>query len=105
MSKPEIETISWQQLTGNKYTKGLHPAMVSAIGYIGEREIRRIGDVRPTIFKVRYDHQYVMQYIGKTLCKTLSNLGKEKVLELVSNAWDEYYGIDSNDANINKQAS
>lgn len=105
MNTPKVETISWKELTGNKYTKGLHPAMVSAIGYIADREIRRIGDVKPTVFKVRYDHQYVMEYIGKTLCKTLSNLGKEKVLELVSNAWDEYYGIEPIDTAVDRRVS
>ena len=105
MNTPEIETISWQEMTGNKYTLSLHPAMLSEQGYIKDKEIRRIGDTSPTLFKVVYNHKYVSGFIITKLCKPLNILGKEKVLELISNAWDMYYGIESSDAVTDRQAS
>ncbi len=90
---PEIETITWREMTGNKFIKALHPAMVSEAGYECNKSIRRIGDPVPTMFKVIYDRQYVINYIGKGICKTLFVLGKEGVLDLVDEAWDNYYGV------------
>ncbi|WP_319422752.1 hypothetical protein [Pleurocapsa sp. FMAR1] len=90
---PDIETISWQEMTGNKYAKALHPAMVSKAGYETVRSIRRIGDAVPTVFRVIYDRQYVLDYVGNGICKTLFVLGKQGVLNLVSEAWDNYYGV------------
>ena len=90
---PDVETISWQEMTGNKYIKALHPAMTSKAGYETIKSIRKIGDAVPTVFRVIYDRQYVLEYIGNGICKSLFVLGKQGVLNLVDEAWDNYYGI------------
>jgi|GEM_PF-2899153 len=97
-----IETISWRDLTGNKYSKNLNPAMLSDAGYIAESRIRKIGDVQKTIFNVVYDKEYLVNYIIKSTCSPLFVLGKERVLELVDEAWDKRYPH-SNVSHLNKQ--
>ena len=88
---PEVEDISWIELTGNKFNKNLHPAMVSDSGYVFTQQIRRTGDTEKSVFQVHYDYDYVIGYLAKTICRTLSSLGKDKILELVEEAWDVYY--------------
>ncbi len=87
----EAKTITWRDLTGNKFLKSLSPAMLSDDGYIKQQAIRRIGEADKTIFKVIYDRDYLIEYIGRFVCRNLFTLGKEETLNLVSEAWDNYY--------------
>ena len=86
---PEIETIDWKELTGNKFNKTLHPAMLSEKGFVRQMSLRRIGDKDKTIFDVAYNRHYVIEYLGKIVCKNLQVLGIEQILDLVEEAW--YY--------------
>ena len=88
---PEVETISWRDLTGNKYLKSLHPAMLTERGYVSQQLVRRTGDAAKNIFNVVYDHEYLVEYTSRFLCRNLFMLGKEGVLDLVSEAWDYKY--------------
>jgi hypothetical protein len=87
----EIETITWRELTGNKFVRGIDPAMLTEDGYIKRSAIRRIGERKRTVFDIVYDREYLVRSIGKTICRPLFILGKEKTLNLVSEAWDAYY--------------
>lgn len=87
----EIETISWRELTGNRFVRGLDPAMLTSRGYVKQAAIRRIGERKRTLFDVVYDRDYLIQAIGRYICKQMFVIGKEKTLELVSEAWDAYY--------------
>ena len=87
----EIETISWRELTGYKFVRGIDPAMLTERGYVKRAAIRKIGDRKRTFFDVVYDRDYLVQAIGRYICKQMFIIGKEKTLELVSEAWDEYY--------------
>lgn len=87
----EIETISWRELTGNKFVRGIDPAMLTEQGYVKRAAIRKIGERKRTFFDVVYDRDYLVQAIGRYVCKQMFIIGKEKTLELVSEAWDEYY--------------
>jgi len=59
----EIKTITWRDLTGNKFLKALHPAMLSKENYVCTQRIRRTGDPEPEIFKVLYDREYAVNYL------------------------------------------
>jgi len=85
---PEVEQILWCELTGNKYTLALHPAMLSERGCIKQQRIRRVGEPRKDNYNVKYDRDYVMEVINRKICKSLWCLGKEGLLELVAEAWD-----------------
>jgi hypothetical protein len=86
----EIKTITWRALTGNKFLKALHPAMLSKENYVCTQRIRRTGDPEPEIFKVLYDREYAVNYLCRKLCRPLSFLGKEELFELFSEAWTLY---------------
>ena len=88
---PEFEAISWRELTGNKFIKSLHPAMVSEKGFVKQTSIRKIGDTDKSIFKVSYDREYVIKYLGKVVCKNLQVLELEGILELIKEAWEHAY--------------
>ena len=88
---PEVETISWRNLTGNKFNQSVHPAMLTEHGYLKQSMVRRTGDAVKTIFNVIYDRNYLIEYVAHTLCKNLVQLGKQGVLDLVGEAWDYKY--------------
>lgn len=86
-----IEAISWRQLTGNKFVKGIEPAMLSKAGFVKRTAVRRIGDRERTFFDVVYDREYLVQAIGRYICKDMYSVGKEEMIKLVGEAWDLYY--------------
>ena len=87
----ESEAVSWRELTGNKFSRNIDPAMLTERGYIKQIAIRRIGERKRTLLDVVYDRDYLIQAIGRYICKQMFVIGKEKTLELVSEAWDAYY--------------
>ena len=87
---PEIKSITWRELTGNKFNKALDSAMLSEAGSIATGRVRRIGGEEPDYFKVTYDRDYAIEFISRKFCKPLSFVGKEKILELVTEAWEVY---------------
>ncbi len=88
---PEIEEITWRELTGNKFNVGLQPAMLSDAGYFKQRAIRKIGDVQKSMFRVHYDREYVFEYLTRNLCKPLFSLGKDNIIDIVSKCWQKTY--------------
>ena len=94
MIKHEIETMSWRLLTGNKFNRSLDPAMCSDEGCIKQSSVRRTGDAIKKPFLVTYDRDYLVEWIGRSICRPLFIFGKQKVLELVDEAWENYYNSD-----------
>lgn len=86
----EVNETTWRNLTGNKFVMALHPAMLSGSGYIKQQRIRKTGDTDASLLNVKYDSDYLLQVIVRKLIKPLSVLGKEKVNDLIDNAWDLY---------------
>lgn len=87
----EIETITWRELTGNKFSRGIDPAMLTEDGYVKQCAIRRIGERKRTLFNIVYDREYLVRTIGRIICRPMFILGKEQTLKLISEAWDDYY--------------
>lgn len=86
----EVKAISWKELTGNKFSKALHPAMFSETGYVAVQRIRRTGDPVPDIFKVSYDRQYAVEFIARKIIRPVSFLGKESMDKIIDDAWNLY---------------
>ncbi len=84
---PEIKSITWRQLTGNKFNKSLDSSMLSETGSIATSKVRKVGGEIPDVYRVNYDKEYAVEFICRKFCKSLSFLGKEKILELVNEAW------------------
>jgi hypothetical protein len=69
--------------------------MISDNGCIKSLRIRRAGDFDSQPFKVVYDREYFLEWLGVKLCKPLFVLGKEQLVELAGEAWDNYYNSDA----------
>lgn len=87
---PEIDSISWQSITGNKFRKDLRPEMFSEKGCVLQQKVRPIGVGLPSLYNVCYDREYGLQFLLRKICRSLSALGREKVHELIDDAWDLY---------------
>ena len=87
---PEIKDVSWKELYGNKFNKSLHPAMLTEEGYVSLVRIRKIGSREKDAFNVTYDREYALEFLHKKVCRPLSYLGKEKLIEAINEAWDLY---------------
>lgn len=99
---PEIKTISWRDLTGNKYSKALHGAMLAKEGYQSVIRIRKIGEAGRDAFNVVYNREYVIEFLSRKVCSPLSYIGKEKLLEAIEEAWDLYMKESLNPHSINR---
>ena len=87
----EVETISWRELTGNKFSKAIDAAMLSDDGYVRPISIKRLGDRDKSLFYVVFDRKYLIEWISRKVCKPLFVLGKQGTLDLVAEAWDYCY--------------
>lgn len=85
---PFSKEITWRDLTGNKFSKSLHLAMLSDAKYVCTQRIRRIGESHSNIFTITYDREYAVSWLLRKVCKPLSFLGKEKMLQLIEEAWE-----------------
>jgi hypothetical protein len=87
----DVETITWRELTGNKFVRGIDPAMLTEHGLVKQAAIRKIGERQRTFFNIVYDREYLLEAIGRLICKPMFCVGKEKTVELIAEAWDNYY--------------
>ena len=87
----EIKDISWRFLPGNKFAKALDSAMDSDAGYVMSQRIRKKGQERNRICNVHYDRGYLIETFIRKIIKPLAVLGEERILELISQAWQEYH--------------
>ena len=83
----EIETISWRDLTGNRYNKTLHPAMLSGNSYIKQTGVRRVGDKEKTVFNVVYDRDYVVEYLEKVVFLKLRVIDTDNLGDVLAEAF------------------
>lgn len=87
---PKYEDISWQDLPGNKFSVSLKPAMPTEQGHIAMQKVRQAYK-DAAMCKVHYDREYVIEWLMSKLVKPLSIHGKEEVINLVSEAWENYF--------------
>lgn len=87
----DVKTITWRELTGNKFVRGIDPAMLTEHGLVKQAAIRKIGERDRTFFNIVYDREYLLEAIGRLICKPMFCVGKEATIELIAEAWDNYY--------------
>ena len=90
---PEIPTISWSDLPGNKFIKALNPAMFSEQGYMSTQKVRK-AYCPSKIFRVVYDQDYLLEWIISKVVKPLSPQGKTKLFQLIDEAWNKFHNIE-----------
>ncbi len=86
----EIEILSWRELTGNKFSKGLNTAMLEPDGYQALTRIRQIGSAERKLYNVVFDYDYALNYLICKVFRTLPELNRQKVLDLINEAYDLY---------------
>lgn len=81
--------VHWSQLSGNKFSKSIHPAMLCKDGYFATSKIALLGTPRQDkqFVTLCYDRDYVTLWLISKLIKPLQNHGLEKILDLVREAW------------------
>ncbi len=87
---PKIQEVAWQNLTGNKFRKDLRPEMFSDQGCILQQKVRPIGVGLSGLYNVKYDREYGLQFLLRKVCRSLSALGRERVHQIIDDAWDLY---------------
>ena len=87
---PEIKTITWRDITGNKFRKDLRPEMFCEDGCTLQQKVRPINVGRASLYNVEFDREYGLQFLLRKVCRNLSALGRENVHELIDEAWDLY---------------
>ena len=82
----DAKSITWRELQGNKYRRGLHPAMVENKYCKLEFTTLHKGKDK-SYFQVEYDREYVLNYLSKKVCKPFGSLRLETLLDLIKEAY------------------
>ncbi len=85
--------VSWRDIQGNKYSRALHPAMLTANGYPVTASTRVIGRSKrgSDYVTINYDRSYVIKWLEVKVIKPLTNCGLIGVINLLKESW-----LDSN---------
>lgn len=83
-----LPEITWRELTGNKFNRRLHPAMLTISGYITTMKIKQIGESVSQVYKVTYDREYALEYISRRVCVPLHTLDGASFAEIMAQAWE-----------------
>ena len=87
MATTEVHKITWREVTGCKFNRALHPMMADR--YYIHSSLRRTGDTEKTMFEIEYDRDYLVGWMATRVCSPLQTLGKEEILKLVDEAYDQ----------------
>lgn len=85
-----IPTVSWRTLPGYQFVKNPDSAMLSESGYIHPRKVRANQHEKPRYENIEYDREYLLEWLVKRFISPLSHVGKEKIDEVVNEAWARY---------------
>jgi hypothetical protein len=83
--------ITWRQLTGNKFNRSLHPAMLSENGSI-ELMLIQPRNLPKGEYRVLYNKSYVIGFIASKFVKPLQLEGYDGLCEIVAKSWEEVTG-------------
>lgn len=83
--------VSWQEVQGNKYSRSLHPAMLTDNGYPVTASIKAIGKEKyySQFVTINYDRTYVLKWLEVKVIKPLTNCGIEGVVNLLMESWEQ----------------
>ena len=89
MSQDKVRLITWREIPGNKCRRALNPNMFSEGKFYAVSSIKRIGDTEKTKFEIEYDKDYGLYFLRQKVCDPLEELGEEKVIELIKEAFEQ----------------
>lgn len=87
MNQEIIQQISWQDVSGNRYSRTIHPAMFSERGYQKLATIRRTGDVCKLVYRIKYDREYALDWLNRKVCVALRPFDLDEIIDCVSEAY------------------
>ena len=83
----KLKPITWRELRGNRYNRGLNLAMLHEEKYHKWMLVALRQGEKKTYCEVEYDKEYVLNYLIKKVCKPFDSLGLDALLELVREAY------------------
>lgn len=87
----EFELLNWEVLPGNKYSKALDPAMLTADGCIVNQKVRHSSEPKGQLCNVVYDRIYAVTFIRKKVIDNLCVAGRQEIHKLVDEAWEQAF--------------
>ena len=86
----ELKEVSWTEIQGNKFSKGLHPSMLQSHGYPVTMKNRVIDNRRngSEYVIINYDRNYVVAWLATKVIKPLCNSGVIGISNLLEEAWN-----------------
>lgn len=83
-----VPRVSWKEVYGNPFSKGLNNAMLSDAGFIYATHARLLSNPNiKTFCQIHYDRNYVLAYLERKIIKSLAPLNKSLFLKLMESAW------------------
>ncbi|MGL5805394.1 MAG: hypothetical protein ACRC11_08115 [Xenococcaceae cyanobacterium] len=95
-SKSVVPRVSWTEVYGNPFSKGLNHGMLAESGYVYATHARLIGNPAIKVFcQIHYDRKYVLAYLERKIIRALMPLNKKRFLKLMEAVWDYHERNDS----------
>ncbi len=90
----ELKEVSWTEIQGNRFSRGLHQLMLKEKGYPITQKSRVIGAGKfgSEYVVINYDRNYVIAWLATKVIKPLCNCGTVGISNLLEEAWN-YSGI------------
>ena len=85
-------SITWRKLPGNKFSRALHPAMLSSRCYQKLSVVEPIGHGEKGEYVVSYDKTYVIKWLSMKVVRPLQLIGYQGLCELLAEAWEDFTG-------------
>ena len=86
----KFASVSWQEASGNRLARNIDAAMLSDRGLIKSQKVQTNQYQKPRLCNVKYDREYLMEWLLKRVIVPLSVLGVEKIHEIIDEAWALY---------------
>lgn len=84
----QADIVSWKEIQGNRYNRGLHLAMLTDTGFLVTAKGRVIGNVKygSEFITIRYDRDYVIDWLRVKVIKPLVGISFNEIVELLKEA-------------------
>jgi hypothetical protein len=90
-SENMIPRVSWTEVYGNPFAKGLNYAMLAEAGFVYATHTRLLSNPSVKVFcQIHYDRKYVLAYLERKIIRALMPLKKESFLSLMESAFSSF---------------
>ena len=77
----------WTESTRNRFSKALHGAMLTPQGYKFLMGIKPIGSPEKQFFNVKYDREYILEWLAIKFFKPLECVDQDELESLLNEAY------------------